>query len=299
MPRLRQNIRRTKTSGAKVYATVEEVNMGLATVRVGGQRLTNLPVHGILPTAGDTVVVDYSSEGKPYVRRATVPVDTLAEELEAAAWEEDLPPTDVLVDEVPAWPVLPYAAMKMSMSGSYSMGIHTTWHNSPRYVIPFDTLDYDVGNISVMNSIFVNYLNRYRPGVQGQGKYLVRYAVGFPSFDNGYVSGADITCRVGVTRNNAVGSYWVCGRRWYSQRGSATCVLSGTAIVPLYHNDERIMLGFTIYPSFYSAVSSSWEDTLYVTMPYEEGKYPILEAYRIADVNPGMLGEKNWLQPGA
>lgn len=297
MPRLRQNIRRTKTSGAKIYATVEEVNMGLATVRIGGQRLTNLPVHGVLPSLGDTVVVDYSGEGRPYVRRATVPVDTLSEELEAAAWEQDLPPTEVLPDESVEGPYLPFSAMKMSMSGPYPMAIHTDWHNSSLYSIPFDTLDYDVGNISRMDPYYYNLLWRHNYGVEAPGKYLVRYCIGFPSFDNGYVRGAEVTCRATVFRKNSVGGYWVCGRRWYSHYGTAPVVLSGTAIVPLYHSDERLCTTFTIYPSFYSAVPSTWKDTLYVTMPYEKGKYPILEAYKIADVNPAMLGERNWAQP--
>ncbi len=75
MSLLRRPIRLQVETPSKVYATVDEVSpFGTATVRLAtnGARLTNLPVHGQTVVAGQRVVVDYSSEGKPYVRPLTI-----------------------------------------------------------------------------------------------------------------------------------------------------------------------------------------------------------------------------------
>ena len=57
-------------SGVYAYAIVEEVILGLATVRLvkGGARLTSLPVIGGQVLIGDKVIVDYSSNIPPVVR---------------------------------------------------------------------------------------------------------------------------------------------------------------------------------------------------------------------------------------
>lgn len=65
-------VKKTKTAASKVYATVEMTMLGVATVRLKGssKRMTNLPIFGGEVSVGDTVVVDYSGEGKPFVRKA-------------------------------------------------------------------------------------------------------------------------------------------------------------------------------------------------------------------------------------
>lgn len=69
---LKQQVKKTKTRSSQMYAIVEMATLGRATVVLLGssQRMTNLPVYGKSVTTGDKVVVDYSSEGIPYVRVA-------------------------------------------------------------------------------------------------------------------------------------------------------------------------------------------------------------------------------------
>ena len=75
MSELRRPIRLQVETPGKVYAVVEEASpFGTATVKLAtnGARLTNLAVHGQAVAAGQRVVVDYSSEGKPYIRPLTI-----------------------------------------------------------------------------------------------------------------------------------------------------------------------------------------------------------------------------------
>ena len=67
MSHLRRPVRNTIRSGSVVYAEVEAYTNGLATVRLGGTRLTNLSVIGGVVQPGDSVYLDYSA-GRPYVR---------------------------------------------------------------------------------------------------------------------------------------------------------------------------------------------------------------------------------------
>jgi hypothetical protein len=72
---LRRTVRQTHRSGKNVYAVVEDIRFGYATVRLGsaiGPRLTSLPVLGGAVAIGETVIVDYSSGTPPAVRPVTV-----------------------------------------------------------------------------------------------------------------------------------------------------------------------------------------------------------------------------------
>lgn len=76
---LRRPIRQSQKSGVYVYADVEDINLGYATVRLAnnGTRMTNLPVLGGAVTIGERVIIDYSSGVPPLVRPITTP------------WEDD------------------------------------------------------------------------------------------------------------------------------------------------------------------------------------------------------------------
>lgn len=90
---LRPVVRRTKAFGAQLPAIVEEVNLGLATVRLApnGARLTNLPTMGDI-APGDNVIVDYAT-GEPYVRPTTVveEEEIILEESLAVPEDEEVP----------------------------------------------------------------------------------------------------------------------------------------------------------------------------------------------------------------
>lgn len=70
MSHIRSPVRRTLTRGSIVHATVEQFQLGLATVRLAtnGARLTNLSTIGGEVAVGDGVLVDYSAGIKPIVR---------------------------------------------------------------------------------------------------------------------------------------------------------------------------------------------------------------------------------------
>jgi len=70
--RLRRSIRKTIQRGSVSIGTAVSYNNGRATVRIGGTRLTNLPVMGAV-VPGQQVAVDYSAGVVPVVRPLGIP----------------------------------------------------------------------------------------------------------------------------------------------------------------------------------------------------------------------------------
>jgi hypothetical protein len=70
MDDLRRDTRNIHQKGAYIYATVEDIKLGFATVRLStnGARMTNLPVVGGPVLTGQRVAVDYSAGVPPVVR---------------------------------------------------------------------------------------------------------------------------------------------------------------------------------------------------------------------------------------
>lgn len=77
--KLARTVRNTARFGSLVYAVVEGVSLGLATVRLVGRgnRLTNLPVVGSPVVVGQNAVVEMATEGHPFVRPITVAEDEI------------------------------------------------------------------------------------------------------------------------------------------------------------------------------------------------------------------------------
>lgn len=67
---LQRNVRQAHKSAGTVFATVEDMTFGYATVRLvaNGARLRHLQVIGKKPEVGDLVIVDYASGVPPKVR---------------------------------------------------------------------------------------------------------------------------------------------------------------------------------------------------------------------------------------
>ena len=67
---IKKLVRKSFYQGVYVYAQVEAVHNGRATVRLAknGARLTNLTVIGALPKVGDKVIVDYAAGTPPAAR---------------------------------------------------------------------------------------------------------------------------------------------------------------------------------------------------------------------------------------
>ena len=67
---IKKLVRQSFYQGVYLYAVVESVSLGRATVRLanGGARLTNLTVIGKLPDIGDNVIIDYAAGVPPIAR---------------------------------------------------------------------------------------------------------------------------------------------------------------------------------------------------------------------------------------
>lgn len=154
-------VKSTKTRASQVYATVELALLGVATVRLTGsdQRMTNLPVYGRQVKTGDTVIVDYSAEGRPFVR---------------VSIEKSLvtkPPTNVIVNDNTVDSDDGFIAGKVSLTidtifTDTIVGDTFTW--TP---IVFDRQLYDITNIySSTSGIF---------GALPQGQYICNLNLGF------------------------------------------------------------------------------------------------------------------------
>ena len=158
---LRQLVKQTKTRASQVYATVESAVLGKATVILVGssQRITNLPVYGKEVSAGDTVVIDYSSEGIPYCR---APIQ----------YQEDAAlPTRVIVNEADVDPYDGFVACKVGLLSNRTfvdtvVGDTFTWTK-----IIFDDVKYD--NRSLWNHTY-GYC-----GELPTGQYMVNVNLGF------------------------------------------------------------------------------------------------------------------------
>lgn len=88
MNTLRRPVRNAIEQSTAVFAIVEDIHLGLATVRIGnnGARMTNLSVMGGTVTIGQRVIVDYSSGARPIVRPIfPVPPEEEATQLETSA----------------------------------------------------------------------------------------------------------------------------------------------------------------------------------------------------------------------
>lgn len=94
---IKRQVRQAHQSGVFVYATVEELNLGLATVRLisTGARLTNLPVIGGEIVKGQRVIIDYASGTSPRVRAVQVPL------AESPSVLPDAPVAKPAIGEVP------------------------------------------------------------------------------------------------------------------------------------------------------------------------------------------------------
>ncbi len=158
---LSQKVKAAKTRASQVHATVELSLLGVATVRLTGsnQRMTNLPVYGRQVKTGDEVIIDYSSEGRPYVR---VPI------------EKSLvtkPSTNVIVNDNSADSDDGFVAGKVSLTIDT---IFTDTIAGDTFIwtpIVFDRQLYDITNIySSTCGVF---------GALSQGQYICSLNLGF------------------------------------------------------------------------------------------------------------------------
>ena len=164
-----QKVKQQKTKAAQMHAIVELAMLGRATVVLIGsnRRMTNLPVYGKSVTTGDEVIVDYSSEGTPYVRAS------IEYELEPE------PEVQVIFAEAPVSNNDGFMAGKVTLSSDQSFsgtvaGSIFTW--TP---ILFNEVLYD--NLSLWNPSAGFF------GEMPTGQYVASVNLGFQYY--GYASG--------------------------------------------------------------------------------------------------------------
>jgi hypothetical protein len=158
---LKRLVKLTKLRGSKVYGVVELSMLGKATIKLVGssQRLTNLPIFGENVLTGDMVIIDYSAEGRPYVRMAIPQV------------ERSAPPIDIIDKGTGAGAEDGFVAGKVMLTGNTTFtdtvaGDTITW-----IPINFDLLLYDTDDI----------WNNGKFGPLKIGQYLASVSLGFRS----------------------------------------------------------------------------------------------------------------------
>lgn len=254
MSEIRRLARVNKIFGSQVYAVAEETHLGLTTVRLAstGARLSNLYTVGFVE-AGDPVIVEYGTDGVPYVRPTTIP------EVE----EEPLPIALVTAAEPP--PDLP--TPKPIMVGKVGRSTSQT--------IPPDTMS----AILLTRKIFdpEDMSDGIGLAIQEDGTYMIH---GTAAITNSMSRNTALFMRpsaellihyfeAGDVDNHLV---TVCRRR---SLGTGLIVLSCMGIMMLY-SGERLQL--SIYNNGFEA-----SQLVMVT----NGQYPILEAWKVSKLEGG------------
>lgn len=168
---LRQVFRETARTGNYEIATVEQSALGVATVLVPGsnRRYTNLPVIGTPVVAGDTVIIDFSSDGPSvYLKQ-----DKGEPDQPNLALAQAVPPHDYIED------VDVGCATGMYFYGQYPVVPHANYLTP--FLLPFGYNDYPVYDYWTFGQLwdtsnFHNYLQKLGPDhvtIPITAKYIV------------------------------------------------------------------------------------------------------------------------------
>jgi hypothetical protein len=249
---IRRTIRKALQTGTTMYAKVEETNLGLATVLLGGTgaRMTNLSTVGGPVVIGDTVIVDWSAGINPIVRPLFIEEDP--EELPpgVSAPENVLEEEDISTFQdslAGGWFNPPYWSLTVGVPYIWFGGRYDWW-DSQFYQEYFDS-----ANICKNVAIFEDGVMT----IPRDGKYLVGMACNEVTIHNnqdadGSIDPVEQQChyRIRIIKNNstpiAVGTgQWSVD--WYGAPG-----INLTAFEPLLAGDR---LTFEIYFTSTTVVS--------------------------------------------
>lgn len=310
---LRREFRSQLTRGAYVFATVEGVSMGKATVRLAnnGARLTNCPILGANVSIGERVVVDYSAEGKPIVRPYTIYI----EQEEIVEQEEEKEPKEstfcyakyTISDEELANPSMRvyvsdaapfYYADPGYAAGSFS-GQYRYQENFVNY-IPFD--EPIVDTIGIRNTNWIYTSNPKSKGVfvppRGSYWFNLTFALNIRTNDLTLIGAyANLWCQVlGVEPDTGYNNNVKVSRREHHVIFQS----SFCAKWEKYQN-QTIRVGSildSVGNNIYTNPSTYWLPDLsrvtYMEIAKVEGKYPILEMYKIADMGSSKTCIPGW-----
>lgn len=260
MSKLRRQVRRSVTTGAQVFASVEHTSLGMATVRLSenGARLTNLRVVGQPVKVGQRIIVDSSAEGTPVVRPLTIAEPTVEEKLDIAPFVDF--PEPGLEDEVPTIPGegsdFEVVAGKVTRASNFVQTyVSTSYGRIDRTLTK--TL-YDTHNL--FDAATGQLFTQNQPGT-----YLMRY-----------------TCAIqpepGVALFEAIVYNTYVSRKFRRVLGHTLPVVVTHSTIFRYPADytSEPILQYRIYDTLATGYVSS------ITLPALANKYPIFEWWRIA-----------------
>lgn len=168
---MRRIVRQTHKFGSYIYATVENVSLGYASVRLHdtNTRLTNLVVMGAPVLPGDQVVVDYSAGVPPTVRQSTIYGPSKEPETLESAWRRDLPaqipvePIDFQMAADASFSIYTVAGQSIGIGAPVRIGFGGVTFDTANYfrpsesatrvVIPANGLYYFTGQVGVIMNV--------------------------------------------------------------------------------------------------------------------------------------------------
>jgi len=264
--RTRKLIRDTATRGATVRAIVESRALGYATVRLvrNGARLTNLPAMGQNIKPGDTVIVDYSGEGRPIVRPLTVfPTVGTEPDLEIAPRVVHPEPEEEVPEDQPTdntW--YPIVGRYTNTSATYGT------------ISPLTRALYFPDCIFATYPNWLTNGNTWNPQIPGT--YAIRMTVGFE-------------CDSFEFESHGLRMYWH-GASWSDYYDDSNMFRMGynqeSPVVVTATGLHKVPVGATAYEEMYllptmrrEPSAGRWPDLLYAP-----GKYPIFEYWMVAPI---------------
>lgn len=271
---LRSQVRNTLTRGAQVLAAVEGYASGYASVRVAGtgSRLTNLPcTEAVRP--GQTVMVDYSAEGRPIVRPWTLAPEVVTPSpLQVVTASERLDP---LEDPKLTWEEDEFVSVRVTKTSSWIMPLD--WYNPLEPMEPylasnpvrFNTTLWDTHGMLISSGNFMGGFTM-RLG----GHYFVRLTVAFPE------SYAGLEVRASIYAFGLACGWTARHTRW-NQYGPL--IVTVTSLVSAPAGSSILPVARARDPRLARDINQP-----FVTMPADPGgAYPIFEAALIAPLDPG------------
>lgn len=300
-----------------MYATVEGVAMGKATVRLAtnGARLTNCPILGAEVSIGERVVVDYSAEGQPVVRPYTIPGTELIEETEDEPEAEEQDSEFVYCKYTVSDAEINNPTVKANIGYSpwyLEPGfICGSWLGAYRYktnfdnVVPWDEAIYE--STEILDRNYAGVLDTYNPGKKGfirlpKGSYFINVTVGIEIGTN------DISI-VGGAANLAIQSGWSIipdagytgFKRVYKREHHAIVQQSWFGKSNGIHSSAN---GFRVMATLDGAGNNIYDPAQYLIPDAEkltvlkyakkQNAYPVLEIYKVADIGPHKTHMPEW-----
>ncbi len=231
-----QQVKRTKIRGSQVYGIVELAILGKATVIPIGsrQKMSNLPIYGETLRTGDTVIIDYSADGQPYVRKA-IPASTATR-----------PPINVTVNDASIATEDGFVAGKVMLTGDQTFTDTVAGNTITWTPILFDLVLYDTDDI-------------WNDGMFGSlltGQYIVNVNLGFKTdvvTSDGWAAVQVINYKksTGALTPQDFRIPYSKDVQFYGGGGSNTHIVNFSTLCRVSEGDNAIGLALAVYTTAY------------------------------------------------